>query len=108
MVQSPKLRGCHVALALLGVAVGAALGCKDLTPKQQERIDRFECEAAALAPLVEPALDAAELLRDLYAGRADLRQVARLLELSQAELEELVERLNGCRAPEALPAGDDS
>jgi hypothetical protein len=81
-------------LCLLPVC--ALWACHDLTPKQATRLDRFQCQAEALAPAVEPALDATELLKDLYAGKANLGAVLSALAISQAELNALLMRLQAC------------
>ncbi len=80
----------------------AGLGCQPCTPAQQARLDLFECRVKALEPLVGPTLDAAELVRDIYLGRADLGQVLATLKASQAEAKALAERFHACEpAPEA-------
>jgi hypothetical protein len=93
----------ELALTLLLLSALGALGCRPLSPAEQAKLDTFECEVAALAPSCEPVLDAAQLVRDLYVGKADLAHVVRILGLGRKEAEALVERLNACRPPEPPP-----
>lgn len=85
-----------------------ALGCSaQLTPKQQARLDKFECQVKAVAPLVEPLYDAADLVLKLRSGEASLRQVLATLEAAEPEVKALFERLDTCEgeqefAPVAL------
>jgi hypothetical protein len=72
------------------------LACHDLTPRQQARLDRFECQARALAEVVEPTIDAAALLTDLYAGKADLAAVLGAVAATRAEAEQLIADLKAC------------
>lgn len=83
-----------------------ALGCSaQLTPKQQARLDKFQCQVAALAPLVEPVYDATELVQDLRAGKASLSQVLQNLDVLQSEGQALVTRLDACNGKhESEPA----
>lgn len=98
------------ALVALAAAIGAAYGLSgcsaSLTPAQQARQDAFECQVAAFAPLVEPALDAAELVRDLQSGKGDLGVLVRSLGATAEEIQALVDALNACEpAPAPLPEG---
>jgi hypothetical protein len=106
IAKSPAVR--KALLALLAAIAGAAglsqLGCHDLTPKQQARLDKFECQVAALAPLVEPVHDAYQLVRDLREGKASLRQVLATIEAGEPEVKALLERLDACEGePESEP-----
>lgn len=107
IVKSPAVR--KALLALLAAAAGAAglsqLGCHDLTPKQQARLEKFECQVAAVAPIVEPIYDAADLVLKLRSGEASLGQVLATLEAGEPEVKALFARLEACNdAPEAEPA----
>lgn len=97
-----------IEFAALLAILSCGAGCTSLTPAQAARADKFECQVAALAPLVEPTLDAAELARELYRGSADLGRVLKTLDASQAELAELLERLHNCEPPVPVPAGEPS
>jgi hypothetical protein len=106
IVASPAVR--RALLVLLSAIAGAAgfsqLGCHDLTPKQQARLDKFECQVAAVAPLVEPVHDAYQLVRDLREGKASLRQVLSTIEAGEPEVAALLERLDACEGePESAP-----
>ncbi len=72
------------------------VGCHQLTPAQQARLDAFQCRAAAIAPLCEPAIDAAELVRTVYAGRSSLAQVLGALMATQEETAAMAEAWNRC------------
>lgn len=99
----------RIQVATLLALFSCGLSCAPCTPAQQAKLDRFECQVHALAPLVEPALDAAELARDLYAGKADLGAVLGSLNASEAEVDALLARLHECSAePEKLPEGSPS
>lgn len=106
IAKSPAVRKAAIGLA---VAIAAALGlgnlgCHDLTPKQQAQLDKFECQVEALKLIVEPALDAADLLKDLYAGKAQLGAVLGALGAQEPEVRELVARLRACDPPAPLEA----
>lgn len=82
-------------------------GCHNLTSAQAAKVEKFDCQVRALAPLVEPALDAAELARDLYSGKADMGRVLGSLGASKAEVTALSERLSECSPESAgLPEGE--
>lgn len=79
-------------------------GCAPCTPAQQAKLDKLECQVHALAPLVEPALDATELVRDLYTGKADMGRVLGSLGATEREVETLVKALRACEPePELQP-----
>jgi hypothetical protein len=107
VVRNTAVRKACVGLVLaIAAALGLGqLGCKDLTPKQQARVDKFECQAAALAPLVGPVMDSTELLHDLYAGRASLPNILKHIDASEDEVDALLKRLGECdnsAAPEPV------
>ena len=107
IAKSPAVRKALLALlAAIAAAAGfSQLGCHDLTPKQQARLDKFECQVAALAPLVEPVHDSYQLVRDLREGKASLRQVLATLEAGEPEVKALLARLDACDGePESEPA----
>lgn len=104
VVSNPQVQkaGCALLLAVLA-ALGLVLnsGCHALTPAQEARLDKLDCQARALEPLVSPALDAAELVRDLYAGKADLAAVLANVGASREDVKALFARLKACEpAPE--------
>jgi hypothetical protein len=84
-------------------------GCAFLSPLKHPKKDRFQCEVAALAPVVNEVLDPEALLRDLYTGKADLGAVLRNLTVTPAEVETLFKALQACSpAPEAVSGGSPS
>ncbi len=107
IVKNPGVRKAVLGLlAAIAAAAGfSQLGCHDLTPKQQARLDQFECQVAAVAPIVEPIYDAADLVLKLRSGEASLGQVLATLEAGEPEVRELFARLEACNGePESEPA----
>jgi hypothetical protein len=102
VVSNPTVQksACALLLAILA-ALGLSLnsGCHSLTPAQEARLDKLDCQARALEPLVSPALDAAELVRDLYAGKADLADVLANVGASREDVKALLDRLRACEGP---------
>ena len=94
---------------LVGLCIAvAALGCKDLTPKQAALVEQVRCEVRAVEPYVGPVMDAAKLVEDVYAGRAHYTQLAELLDLSDDVVKALNFELAKCRSPnEPLVDGQD-
>lgn len=90
-------------IAILSPLIFLACAGAQLTPAQQTRLDKLECQAAALAPLVEPVHDALQLVRDLREGKAKLQTVLESLNSTEAEVQALVARLEACDAPEPAP-----
>lgn len=86
-------------MRILATALVLALAC---TPPSLQR-QVFDCRVDALQAVTGDVLDAAELARDLYAGRADLRAVVSALKLSREQTMTLVARLNACENPEGAP-----
>lgn len=91
-------------LILIASTIVLAAGCHNLKPAQQKQLDMFECRAAAFAPLVEPAFDAADVARDAIAGKVDPRQIAAKLGASIDAINAAVDSWNAC-APSAEPVG---
>lgn len=109
VVSNPQVKKAAAALLLAVLAaLGLSLssGCASLqnVPAQRARVDKFECQAAALAPLTDPLFDTEQLLLDLYAGKADLGQVLGSLDATQAEVKGLLDRLSACEGPPPEPA----
>lgn len=109
--RSPLVRKAFYGLLLaIAAALGfGQLGCHALTPAQEARVARFECQVRAVEPIVGDVLDAEALVRDVYAGRADLGRALNELRAKPAEVQALLDSLNACEdAPAALPAGEAS
>lgn len=82
---------------ILGALLCSALpACTNLTPAQEARSELFECRAAALAPVLGDVLDAAQLIRDVYVGRASLSSALGSLDATPEELSQLVSALSAC------------
>lgn len=93
----------YVVLVLL------MFGCaQSLTSAQVARIEKFECQARALAPHVKGVYDERELLKDLIAGRANLTAVIVNPGLTPRELAELDADLSLCDPPLPVPKGSPS
>ena len=70
------------------------------------RAERFQCQARALQPVVGDVLDAEQLVRDVYTGKASLGSVLGSLKATQAEVEAVAAALQACDPP--LLAGEPS
>ncbi len=90
-------------LALIIGALAAFTGCSALPASKQAQLDQLECRAKAIAPVVEPAFDAVDLVRDIYRGRASLPAVLKALNAGEAEVRALVEALKACDGAEPVP-----
>lgn len=76
------------------------LGCGgSLSPAQQARVDKFECRVEALKPYVGEVMDAAQLVRDLYAGKASLSNALGSLDLTESDAKDLFAAFAECDAP---------
>lgn len=84
-----------IALALLG------MGCVATQPTVSHA--KVDCFAAALQPVVGDIYDTQQLVRDMVAGKASLAALLQNLQVDEATAKTLLERLNACSAPAALP-----
>lgn len=91
-------------LPVLLVALAVA-GCHALSPAQQARFDRRECEVAAVEKVVSPALDAAALVERLYSGSASMGQLLQNLGATREEVATLLADLKAC-APAVVAEPD--
>jgi hypothetical protein len=98
-MKNPKI--CMTLVALI------AMGCTNLTPAQQARVDKFNCQVSALKPALGDVLDVEALVRDLYAGKADISTALGSVGATQAEVQKIVKDLAVCNGPQ-LPAGAPS
>lgn len=111
VVQNPRVKSAAAALLLaILAALGLSLnsGCHELTPAQQAKVDRFDCQVKAVATLVGPAVDANSLVLDLYAGKADLAAAAALAGATREDAEAFLKAWGECqhaREPSAQDAG---
>ena len=65
----------------------------------------FDCRAAALEPLVgQLGFDAADLLRDVYAGKASLGAVVRAARATEAQVDALNLALAACEGAAEVPS----
>ena len=97
--------GALLAYALVAYVMCFGIGCKHLP---EPRVAQFECRVRALQPLVGDVLDAEQLVRDVYAGRASLGSVLGALDATQSEVMALTEALEACNGPTpdaGLPQG---
>lgn len=93
-------------LLIVGALSSAACAGIFGEPKSPERV-RFECEAKALAPYMKDVLDAEALLRDAYAGKANLNQALQSMHATAAQVSAAKDAFDACSKPE-LPAGAPS
>lgn len=100
--------GLSLVLAVLAALGYSQFGCnKAQTEAARARVDLFECRAHALEPVVGDVLDAQELVRDVYAGKASLGAAFAALKVSQAEAEAVGAALAACDGTE-VPEGSGS
>jgi len=101
--RSDRISG---ALTLFWLALPAAiLGCAGLFGGAPDpRVAKFECHVAALAPVVGDVFDTGELVRDAYAGKANVDDVLRALGATQAELEQVLSALAACEKESVVVA----
>lgn len=86
---------------ILVASVALLPACGILSPKNpadQQRAARFECEVEAVAPLAGSVLDAAELMRDIYAGKAELPTALAFTKATPPEVDKLVKALRACKS----------
>lgn len=79
-------------------------GCAYFGGAKTPETERFDCQVAALEPVVGRVLDAQDLVRDLYAGKADLGEVLTSLRTDKAKVDALVQALRACSAKDAPAA----
>lgn len=94
--------GMLLAYALVAFVMCFGIGC-GLLGSAEPRVERFECQVRAFKPLVDNVLDAEQLVRDLYAGKANLNAVLQNLHASREELVKLMADLNACEPPPPEP-----
>lgn len=85
----------------------ALSGCA-LFSASNARVERFDCQVRAIEPLVGDVLDARQLVRDIYTGKASLGTVLGTLGATEAEVRALVEALQACEPPAEIPSGSQS
>lgn len=93
------------ALYLALFALSAFLGCGVFGSKNP-RVERFVCLVRALEPAVGDVLDAEQLAKDLYTGKANMNSVATALRLTQAQIDAYNAAADACDPP--LPQGEPS
>lgn len=99
-----------VRTRFLALAVAAVLGtvaCSSLLRPKSPKLTRFECQAKALEPALGDVFDTEQLLRDLYAGKADLGQALQSAHATADEVNALLNALHACEAPAAPPPAID-
>ncbi len=92
-------------LAALGVLVVVA-ACGLLAPTNSPRARKFDCQEAALRPLLGEILDTKEFLRALYTGSASLEAALTAAGATKTEIQALVTALRACEGPPPPPAPD--
>lgn len=90
---------------LLGfVAVLSVVGCHDLTPKQQEALDLFECRARVLLPYAGAVFDVEELVRQVAKGQVDIAKALGSLGLTVEDIAKVWSEYTACEPTPALVA----
>jgi hypothetical protein len=77
------------------LTVLACSACHSLTPAEQAKVDRLECEAHALEPVAEA--DAKTLVGMIEDGRLTLIDVMELVAPAQATEQSVVDAFHACR-----------
>lgn len=95
-----------VASLSLLFACAALLG-----PAKSAQLSRFECEVEAVTPLAGDVLDATQLMRDVYTGKAHLNDVAAWTGASDDAIDAANEALRKCgtnflQVPDDAPAAE--
>ena len=93
-----------VALYVLG-CFSVLLACSVLQEAESPRVSRFLCHVEAIRPLTGDVLEAEQLVRDMYAGKASLGAVLANLEASAAEVQTLNDAIAMCN--EAFPVNEE-
>jgi hypothetical protein len=93
--------------AVIGFYLVFGFGC-GVFSANSAKSEKFDCQVRALQPLVGDVLDAKQLMRDLYTGKASLGAVLANLNASEAEVKKLLQDLHACEPPVELPEGDAS
>lgn len=100
------LRGAVAWVLSLGLLVWLTLSGCDLLKANSPRVERFNCLVRVLEPLVGDVLDADELARDVYAGKADMNAVARSLRLTADQIDAYNAAVDACEPPVPMPEGE--
>jgi len=96
-------------LALVACAGMFALACGLLPGSKTPELARFECQVAAIEPYVGDIFDAVELMRDVYAGKADLSEVAGYLRLTPEKIDAVNAKMRECNGePQAPPEPEET
>lgn len=91
------------AIVFLAVATAGLVACGLFAPAHSPRAVRFDCQEAALRPILGEILDTKAFLRDLYAGKADLSAALGAIGATRAEVVAVVQALQACDAPTPVP-----
>ncbi len=103
-----KLFKALVAVIAAALTTYAATGCAGLlSSAPSARVAKFNCQVDAVQPVVGDVLDAAELVRALYSGEANLGAALAAVGATEAEVRALVAALEACEGP-SLPDGEPS
>ena len=94
--------GALLAYALVAYVMCFGVGC-GLLGASEPRVERFECQVRAFKPLVGNVMDAEQLVRDLYAGKASLNSVLHNVQATREELVKLLADLQACEPPPPEP-----
>lgn len=88
-----------------GLALGTAIGLSGcgLLPAKSAALEVFECECAALEPALGAIFDVEELMRDAYAGKADLLRALVYSGATVEQARDVLRRLDACDPRNAAP-----
>ena len=93
----PRILQATAIICALTAAACGFLGAK--SPKT----DLFLCRVAALEPAVGDVLDAEQLIRDVYVGKASIAAALSAVGASAAEVHAVIDALQACEPAPVQP-----
>ena len=94
-----------LALVAAAATAYATQGCAGLlSSAPSARVVRFNCQVDAVQPVLGDVLDAADLVRSLYKGSADLATALSAAGATEAEVRAVVKTLQACEPAPPAPA----
>lgn len=94
----------RILQAIVGICALSALACGIFGAKSP-KTDLFLCRVAALEPAVGEVLDAQQLIRDVYVGKASIAAALSAVGASEAEVRAVIAALQACEPAPVQPTG---
>jgi hypothetical protein len=98
-----KLRAAYAWFLAYAILFWFALAGCGVFGANSAKAEHFNCQVRALQPVVGDVLDAEQLMRDLYSGKASLGSVLANVDATEAEVKKLLHDLHACEPPVDLP-----